>query len=92
MIGEIIFIAVAPFVFTILGLIIACFSEKKPGAPEVDLSVHVGNGDTPPLPMNEPRLPKPQAPFTEKDLPGGFLASNGLAQGLFDCFIPTGDT
>ena len=49
MIGEIIFIAVAPFVFTILGIIVACFSEKKPGAPEVDLSVHVGNGNTPPL-------------------------------------------
>lgn len=94
---EIVFVAVAPFACMIVGLLIAvaaaCDKEQKAG-PEVDLTVHVDNSSSKVM-YSEPRDPRsvrPSAPFTEKDLPGGFLASEGLAQGLFDCFIPTGDT
>ena len=94
LIFTIAFCAVAPFVFVILdGIIIACSSinssDKLPTSFDYPIT-KIDSQVKPTYTSTYQKLPKPKAPIGTRDIPFGFLLSDGLVESMFE-FLPTGD-
>ena len=94
LIFAIVFCAAAPFVFVILDVIVvACASMDRSDKLPASFDYPVTKIDSqvkPTYTSTYQKLPKPKAPVGTRDLPFGFLLSDGLVESMFD-FLPTGD-